>query len=49
MTNQELNDKMEAILKENNLDWQAVHVWIMDQGYVIVTQEEYDALEPIED
>jgi len=49
MTKEELNSKMESILTENKLDWQSVHLWIMNQGYVIISQEEYDRLEPIED
>jgi len=40
----ELNEKMQKILKENNLDWQSVHLWIMNKGYVIIDQEEYDEL-----
>lgn len=49
MTDEELNEKMEQILKENNLDWQSVHLWIINKGYVIITEEEYDNLEYIED
>lgn len=43
-----LNEKMERILREEKLDWQSVHLWIMNQGYVIVTQEEYDNMECID-
>ena len=45
----ELDEKMMAILEENNLDWQSVHLWIMNEGYVIITEEEYDNLEVIDD
>ena len=48
MTNEELNEKMEKILEENNLDWQSVHLWIMNKGYVIITEEQYDNLEVID-
>lgn len=48
MTNAELNEKIEKILKENNLDWQSLHLWIINQGYVIITQEQYDNLEVID-
>ncbi len=48
MTEQELNEKMETILKENNLDWQSVHLWIMRKGYVIITESQYDNLEVID-
>lgn len=48
MTKEELNEKMEKILEENNLDWQSVHLWIMNKGYVIITEEEYDNLEVID-
>lgn len=48
MTTKELDEKMEAILEENNLDWQSVHLWIMNNGYVIVTKEQYDNLEVID-
>jgi hypothetical protein len=45
---EDLNEKMESILVENDLDWQSVHLWIMNQGYVILSQEEYDNLESID-
>jgi len=45
----ELNARMEAMLKDNNLDWQSVHLWVMNQGYVIISEEEYDSLGTIED
>lgn len=48
MTKEELNEKMEQILEENNLDWQSVHLWIMNKGYVIITEEQYDNLEVID-
>lgn len=38
---------MEYILKENKLDWQSVHLWIMNKGYVILTEEQYENLEVI--
>lgn len=49
MTNEELNKKMEKILEENKLDWQSVHLWIINKGYLIISQEEYDNLEVIDD
>ncbi|GEJ45996.1 hypothetical protein [Chryseobacterium sp. ON_d1] len=48
MTTEELNEKMEKILEENNLDWQSIHLWIENKGYVIITEEEYDNLEIID-
>jgi hypothetical protein len=48
MTDKELNEKMEKILEDNNLDWQSIHVWIINKGYVIITQEQYDNLEVID-
>jgi len=48
MTKEELNEKMERILEENNLDWQSVHLWIINKGYVIITEEQYDNLEVID-
>jgi len=48
MTKEELNKKMEAILEENKLDWQSVHLWIMNKGCVIITQEQYDNLDVID-
>jgi hypothetical protein len=48
MTSEELDKKMEAILEENNLDWQSVHLWIMNKGYVIITEGQYNNLEVID-
>ena len=48
MTAEERNKKIEAMIEENKLDWQSIHCWIFDKGYVILTQEEYDELEPKE-
>jgi hypothetical protein len=48
MTNEELDAKMQKILEDNNLDWQSVHLWIMNKGYVIITEEEYENLEVID-
>lgn len=44
MTTKELDEKMEAILEEHQLDWQSVHLWITNKGYVIITEEQYDNL-----
>ena len=33
---------------DTNLDWQSIHVWIVNKGYVIITQEQYDNLEVID-
>lgn len=41
---EELNATMEKILEENNLDWQSVHLWIKNKGYVIITEEDYNEL-----
>lgn len=49
MNKEELNVTMEKILEENNLDWQSVHLWIMNKGYVIITEEDYNELELIRD
>lgn len=48
MTSEELDKKMEAILEENNLDWQSVHLWIMNKGYVIITEGQYNNLDVID-
>lgn len=48
MTTSELNQKIEKMLEENNLDWQSIHLWIIQKGYVIITQEQYDNLEVID-
>lgn len=45
---EELNQKVQKMLKENNLDWQSIHVWIMNKGYVIITEEQYDNMEVID-
>lgn len=42
---QQLDEIMDRLLKENNLDWQSVHLWIINKGYLILTEEEYDKLE----
>ena len=39
---------MERILQENNLDWQSVHLWVENRGYVIVTESQYENLEVID-
>lgn len=48
MTSKERNEKIEKMLEENNLDWQSIHLWIMEKGYVIITEEQYDNLEVID-
>lgn len=48
MTDQELNQKMERVMSENDLCWQQVHLWIMRKGYVIVTEAEYENMEVID-
>lgn len=48
MTSEELDAKMEAILEKEQLDWQSVHLWIMNKGYVIITEGQYNNLEVID-
>lgn len=48
MSNEDLNKKINQMLKENDLDWQSIHLWVMNQGYVIITEEEYENLEVID-
>jgi len=42
-----VSEKITRVLDENDIDWQSVHLSIMDKGYVIISEEEYDNLEPI--
>ena len=47
MTPEERNKKIERMLEENKIDWQSIHMWIVEKGNVIITQEQYDNLEVI--
>lgn len=44
---EELDKKVQKMLKENNLDWQSIHLWIMNKGYVIITEDQYENMEVI--
>ena len=48
MKTKKRNEKIEKMLKDNNLDWQSIHLWIIEKGNVIISQEEYDNLEVID-
>ena len=45
MTAQERNSKIVNVLEENSIDWQSVHLWVEDNGNVILTTEEYNDLQ----
>jgi len=40
--------KIDKFLEDNELTWHSIHNWVENNGYVIVTQEEYDNLEVID-
>jgi len=42
MTTEEIKQKIEKFLEEEKIDWQSLHLYIMDKGYVILTEEEYN-------
>lgn len=40
----ELDAKMQEIMEEHQLCWQAIHIWVMSKGYVILTEEDFKNL-----
>ena len=43
------HEMIDKFLEEKELTWHAIHNWVSENGYVIVTEAEYDNLEVIDE
>lgn len=44
MTAEQIKEKIEKFLEEEKIDWQSLHLYIINKGYVILTEEDYEGI-----